>query len=694
MITPRRRSSRINSNGTPVSPYATSSPVPRSMTFFRILRSYADSTALKSRSNATPLTNKLSSLLERDESPPTGAPRNIDALVSSPAPPPNTSATQSHFNTISCAMKTPQTVSRLHPSLEEMHPSKVHQSTTKPSPSRRGLDSVFARLSASPTKAAVATVMQQTPSKSKGPLPTHMTSPTFDFSFERPESDLSAEAQKIMDSVREEAAKIKAQMIEEKNIQEHKDGETDQLYGVGGRKINKAKGKSGRYSEVHRQEFKKMDSIASHASTWKNKIQANTSSLKRSPSKAGLDHQSAKTLVRTKSLRGFGFNESRERLENTSPGKRAKQIHGDDISNARPVSRDSNTEPDSARTTSGMIRPDANLPSAATTPTKASLARSASVKNLKTSMIPSLSKSATTQNLNSPTRPKTEGSNKYLSSLSRFGSMKSILHRPQPKFSDNPFKVAAGTHLPPPQGNMDLGKVLPSLPSSPSVGLQRSPTTKRVGFAPTTPRRNGATESSSPSKIPTPQAQSQPEVSTSPPITKDTVFYPDLGNSPNITTRTKLPKASTPGDFTFRSEKTIDFSPIKSTPLTSPGSTIRHVRPSGVPTHVPTFNTLPAIPHGMPNKKRNRPESDTEAEDEGNVDPMETEDDDDQHRAKKQRTGESPEKMNGAQSPLKKRMGGAAGSRIPTKLGAAKQKGRIGMTLGRLNMLASPKKRH
>lgn len=96
----------------------------------------------------------------------------------------------------------------------------------------------------------------------------------------------------------------------------------------------------------------------------------------------------------------------------------------------------------------------------------------------------------------------------------------------------------------------------------------------------------------------------------------------------------------------------------------------------------------------MPNKKRNRPESDTEAEDEENVDPMETEDDDDQPRAKKQRTGESPEKMNGAQSPLKKRMGGAAGSRIPTKLGAAKQKGRIGMTLGRLNMLASPKKRH
>lgn len=575
-----------------------------------------------------------------------------------------------------------------------MQPNKVHQSNVKSSPSRPGLDNVFDRLSASPSKSAVSVIGQQTPSKSKGPLPSHMTSPTFDFSFERPESDLSLEAQKIMDSVREEAAKIKAQMIEEKNRQDHKDGETDQLYGVGGRKINKPRGKSGRYSDVHRQEFKKMDSIASHGSTWKNKIHANTSSLKRSPSKAELDHQPEKTLVRTKSLKGFGFSDTSDRLGNTSPGKRVKQKYGDDTSAARPASRDSHTEQDSGRTVSGKLRPDSNLPNAATTPTKSSLARSASVKNMKTSMIPSLSKSSTTQNLNSPLRPNTEGSNKYLSSLSRFGSMKSILHRPQPKFSDDPFKVAAGTHLPLPQGKMDLGKDLPSLPGSPSMGLQRSPTMKRVGFAPATPRKNVATETSSPSKIPTPHPQSQPEVSTSPPITKDPLAYPILANSPNITTRTKLPEMSAPGDFTFRSEQTIEFSPIKATTLTSPGSTIRHVRPSGVPTHVPAFHALPAIPHGMPNKKRSRPEPDTEAEDDENVDPMETEDDDDdQPRAKKQRTGESPIKPILSESPLKRRMGGVGGSRIP-KAGGAKQKGRIGMTLGRLHMLASPKKRH
>ena len=308
-------------------------------------------------------------------------------------------------------------------------------------------------MTGSPSKPTFVASPQQTPSKSMGALPSKMTSPTFDFSFERPESDLSAEAQKIMDNVWEEAAKIKAQMIEERNKQEHKDGETNQLYGVGGRKIAKPKGKSGRYSDVHKQEFKKMDSIASHASVWKNKFEANTSSLKRSPSKAGLDEHLGK-LPRSKSFKNFAQPISSDRLENTSPGKRAKQNRYDDTSAARPVSRDTDEELDSAHKTSAKARPQFGLPSAVTTPTKASLARSASVKSMKVSMIPSLSRSASTKALGSPVAPKTEGSNKYLSSLSRFGSMKSILHRSQPKFSDDPMKVAAGTHLPLPQSKV------------------------------------------------------------------------------------------------------------------------------------------------------------------------------------------------------------------------------------------------
>lgn len=519
-----------------------------------------------------------------------------------------------------------------------------------------------------------------------------MISPSFDFSFERPETDLSAEAQKIMDSVREEAAKIKAQMIEERSKQEQKDGETDHLYGFGGRKINKPKGKSGRYSDVHKQEFKKMDSIAGHVSTWKNSIQDNASSLKRSPSKAGLD-QPQKPLQRTKSFKSFASNEPCERLENTSPSKRAKKNPDEDISAARPISRDTNS---SVQRTPSKVQIHSGLPSAVTTPTKASLARSASVKNTKTSMIPSLSRSASTKTLNSPAMPKTEGSNKYLSSLSRFGSMKSILHRSQPKFSNDPIKVAAGTHLPLPQGNINLERDLPTLPGTPSGVLQRSPTIKRVGFTLTPSgrsRTDRGAESPSLSKIPTPYSYAEPEVSTSPPISTDLVSYPTFTDSPNITTRTKLPKASAPRKFTFRAEKTIEFSPSNEVHIMSPGSTIRHVLPSDVPTHVPAFDSLPAIPHGMPTKKRNRPEPDSETDDNENVDPMETDvTNEDQPRAKKQRMSVSAEKALDAQSPTKRRLTGIGGSRIP-KFGVAKSKGGKGLSLGRLNMLARPKER-
>ena len=569
----------------------------------------------------------------------------------------------------------------MQPSMEEMHPSKVHQSTIKPRASHQGFGNILSRIALSPSKFTLAALSQQTPSKSKESMPNKMTSPTFDFSFERPESDLSVEAQKIMDSVREEAAKIKAQIVEERSKQEHKDGEADQLYGVGGRKIAKPKGKSGRYSDVHKQEFQKMDSIAGHASIWKNKVEANTSSLKRSPSKAGLDEPLGK-LPRSKSFKT---------LENTSPGKRAKQNRYDDTSSARPVSQDTSSELQSAQTTSAKVQPQSGLPSAATTPTKASLARSASVKSMKTSMIPSLSRSASTKTLVSPVAAKTEGSNKYRSSLSRFGSKNAILHRSHPKFSDDPTKVAAGTHLPLPQGKMDLEKELPGLPGTPSLGLHRSPTMKRVGFAPSTQsQRDISTNSPSTSKISTSHPHHQSQLSDDTPKFSDPITYPDLGKSPNITTRTKIPKASTPGDFTFRSEKTIDFSTPSPTTITSPGSTIRHVRPSGISTPLPTFNSLPSIPHGMSNKKRRRGESDTEAEDEENVDPMATDDNEvDQPKAKKQRMNGSLEKRTDAPSPSKRH---AAGSRIP-KLGGAKEKGRMGISLGRLNLLARPKER-
>lgn len=539
-------------------------------------------------------------------------------------------------------------------------------------------------------------IERATPIKSSGSLPSHMSSPGFDFSFTRPESDLSAEAQKIMDSVREEAARIKAQLQAERDQQDPKNGDTNQLYGVGGRKIAKPKGKSGRFSDVHKQEFKKMDSIANHASTWKNKLQGNATSLKRSNSKAGLDEPRQDTKLpkstSTKSLRSVIDT---GRLENTASGKRIKKNADDDTSTARPVSRNSNLDKESAPSTPRRTTvPSTNLPSAITTPTKASLARSASIKSMKTSMIPSLSRSASTKTLKSA--PKSEGSNKYLSSLSRFGNMKSILSRRQPKFSDNPTKIAAGTHLPIPDTAMDLDKELPSLPGAFPSSEQRPPTIKRVIFTPSTKTSHpDLALTPSPSKIPV-HASKDPFTESSEPA----IDYPSLLTSPNVTHRSPskardTPSTNSPGNFTFTTSRTIHFGPPTSGPPT--GSTIRQVRPSGFPTPISASfgqRDMPAIAHGMPNKKRKYASSDDETEEEGkeNQVPPVTTEEKEGPKAKKAKTSSE----GGAATSPQKRMfkTGGGGSRIP-KMGNAAQgvKGKGGLSLSRLNVLARPKDR-
>ncbi|KAL8933375.1 MAG: hypothetical protein Q9216_006396 [Gyalolechia sp. 2 TL-2023] len=530
--------------------------------------------------------NKLSSVLEREESPPNRL-NNIDELISSPVAPPNTTVAQSYA--MPGSFDTPPTAQRVYPDLGEMHPSKVHQSTVKEAAL------VEAPLTAPATKLS-AKLTDSTPSKTRGSLPAHMSSPGFDFSFTRPESDLSEEAQKIMDSVREEAARIKAQMQAERDKQVEKGEEAMDSSALAGRKI--AKPRTGRYSEAHKQQFQNMDSIANHVSTWKSKIQSSvtapttSSSLKRSNSKAGLD-KSESSLPRSKSFKAFPPSS-----EVAASGKRVKRNSDDDASRTRPVSRDTNNEKNNTLLATRQVA----LPSAITTPTKTSLARSASVKASKTSMIPSLSRSASTKTLGTP---QTEGSNKYMSKLARFSPVKSILHRSQPKFSEDPVKVAAGTHLPPPSKPLTLGKDLPSLPNTPS----KEPSKKHVSFSSST--KIVADTHHTPSKIPR----------------SDSMKTLD---SPNITHRnaSKIPTSNAtlasglPSDFTFSSSKTINFGPATSGLKKPSTSTIRAVRPSGFPT--PLAETAfenhkleGGIPHGIGNKKRKheRGSSDGEGED-------------------------------------------------------------------------------
>ncbi|KAI4151987.1 MAG: hypothetical protein L6R39_001930 [Caloplaca ligustica] len=599
---------------------------------------------------------KLASVLEHAESPPNKL-HNIDEMISPPVAPPNTTVAE-HF-AMPGSFDTPPAAQRIYAGLEEMHPSKVHHSTTKEPATIDGL------LTA-PAVKPLTQLIKSTPSKSRGSLPAHMSSPGFDFSFTRPETDLSEEAQKIMDSVREEAARIKAQMQAEREKQPDKEAGCSQVQGIQGRKI--AQPRSGRYSDVHKQQFKKMDSIATHVSTWKANIQSSvtapttSSSLKRSNSRAGFDKPESSIptgLPRSKSF--TVLPPTPQANEPSAPsGKRVKRTHDDDASKTRPLPRDSNEEKAATQAKTQQVA----LLSAISTPTKASLARSASVKANKTSMIPALSRSASTKTLGTP---KTEGSNKFSSKIAKFSPIKSILHRHQPKFSEDPLKVAAGTHLPLPTQPFGLDKELPSLPTTPSKDPQRSPSmNKHVKF--------------STSKIP--RSDSMKALP-----------------SPNVTLRNnhKIPTTATPtggsawalpnnlGDFTFSSAKTINFGP----PTSGLTKTIRPVRPSGFPT--PLAETAfehhkleGGIAHGIGNKKRKHAhESSDIEEDQENVDPR----DGCQGESPSKRVkigGEGMERGGEAVSAKKKGKG---------KVQTPKRKGKGIMSLSRLQALSRPKER-
>lgn len=606
---------------------------------------------------------KLSSLVEREETPPSGSQVNIDALVSSSMATPNTAMSKRDSHVTPSLLKTPRTTSRFDPGLEEMHPSKVQQSTAK----LGRLDSHLCfqmpetlRLAPEP-KSASATTVQSTPTKCKGSLPKHMSSSTFDFSLALPESHLSMETQKIMDNVREEAAKIKAQMQAERDKQERRDEEASHMYGVIGRPIAKPKGKAGRYSQVHMQEFKKMDSIAGHPSTWKNKSQAsqpNADSLKRSKSKVRLNAGEMDGKIRA--------NEN-DRLENTAPSKRARKNYADDASAARPLSSGATAEKGTAQSIPTKPCSQFGLPSVVSTPTQASLARSASVKHLKTS-IPSLPRSNSTKILACPVTPKTEGNNKCPTSLTKFGGIKPILHRHQPKLSNDLIKVAAVTHLPPPEAAVSLNKDLPSLPCTPMID-------KRVDFTPTTKARYDlAAASPSPSKIPGLHLN-----------LSDPVKYPSLPDSSNLATGiSKLATTAAPASFTFRADKTLKF---ESAPSLGKTPTIRQVRPSGIATPMTSYEPLPPIPHGMPNKKRRRVDSDDE-DTENVFTKGKAREDEDGPRAKKVKG--SPQKDRSTSN--KGNNDKIGGSAIP-KLTPGKEKKRSVLSLSRLHMLARPKDR-
>ncbi|KAI9645952.1 hypothetical protein NHQ30_005389 [Ciborinia camelliae] len=515
--------------------------------------------------------------------------------------------------------QTPVTSGRAIPPREEMHPSMTHKSTTQKPDSglRHGFVDINPKGNDQPSG-----VQQQSPSK------IGISSPTFDFKFAHPPPVLGPEAQHMLDGLREEALRIRAKLAAEREMEQRNN--PDGSY-MGGRRIAQAKGKVSRYSDVHMAEFKKMDSIANHPSSFRAqpaRITPATTSLKRTQSKAKLgDRDATHSDESSRDARDAGS----ERLENTAPAKRARQHMTDDTSSLRPLSRGKTEAIPVPSTPRHQI---SGVLASLTTPTQASMARVQSVKR-PASQIPSLSKSPSKPNLQSTPRgmmksatmnniagSMTAPSKSALRTPNRFDRVKSILKHPGSSFSTKKTeKASAIPSIARSASKRNLAKDLPSVPTTP-IGIGRSKSVKHVGFTPETRKRNETKhneatvpQSPSPVKSAIPRSNSKPNIKVTSSIAprkpvpqqgsterqaKETemsgtnsVEYPSLAGvrplpEPPRQDAPQNPLASVPGTFTFRSDHTISFgaSPKGFGPSPSQ-ATIRQVRRSIFPNTVP-----------------------------------------------------------------------------------------------------------
>ncbi|GAB7358191.1 hypothetical protein MBLNU230_g0344t1 [Neophaeotheca triangularis] len=199
----------------------------------------------------------------------------------------------------------------------------------------------------------------------------------------------------------------------------------------------------------------------------------------------------------------------------------------------------------------------------------------------KTSSIPFLARSpakmSTTGNLfktgDSEAITQTPGKQNNLMgrfNLLRASPVKSILRTPQRLYSDDPAKIAAGTHVATPEGK-NSGIPSLALPKPPAT----APARKHVDFSSSTKARHESAESTStPSKSSTPPSKQPTEANT--------VEYPNLP-SPSVfasPSPQKRRQTVAPGDFTFRAGSgAITFAPSPNAPTntTSRRPSIRHV---------------------------------------------------------------------------------------------------------------------
>lgn len=201
---------------------------------------------------------------------------------------------------------------------------------------------------------------------------------------------MSEEGRRMMESIRDDAGRIKEQLRAEKAMQDAKDREAEGMFGSAtGRRIAKPTAKASRFSDVHMAQFKKMDSIENHPSSFRARqgfARPTAQSLKRTSSKAHLDElERPKTAGKSPSTRITPPIIGRP--VSTSP---FKSIHAPPVADpnvaAKRLRRDGD-EDVSDNKTSTIPRP---VSSRLLSPTKASAARAAdnATTPVKSSAIP------------------------------------------------------------------------------------------------------------------------------------------------------------------------------------------------------------------------------------------------------------------------------------------------------------------
>ncbi|CAK7566463.1 MAG: hypothetical protein SEPTF4163_004409 [Sporothrix epigloea] len=246
-----------------------------------------------------------------------------------------------------------------------------------------------------------------------------------------PDLGLSDEARRMMEELRGEAQKIRAD-LELQREQENARQEQDEDEALVGRRIAKPRNRTGRYSAAHSAEFDKMDSIANHPSAFRiarftpvksvvtpscattntPAIASQARGLKRTQSKANLDETPiSKSVLRTPASAAVGMSTTKKPLNSVpttngkplqsarkgnilfpsndeerpvSTAKRIKQNVGDDASSSRHLAHVDSSLPRPMQLERGMADIGRSHTAASLlTPTKASLlTRSTSVKGL------------------------------------------------------------------------------------------------------------------------------------------------------------------------------------------------------------------------------------------------------------------------------------------------------------------------